>query len=66
MVRYLTPQLKRTYDRVVRTLMPWRMIDALETLDEAGRRRSDGEDSARGADGSARDGEDQGPPSTQA
>lgn len=42
MVRYLAPQLKRTYDRVLRTLMPWRMIDALETLDEADRQRKGG------------------------
>ncbi|WP_144083557.1 hypothetical protein [Hyphomicrobium nitrativorans] len=66
MVRYLTPQLKRTYDRVVRTLMPWRMIDALENLDEAGRRRSGEEDVSRSHDQNGRTDEDQGPPSTRA
>lgn len=41
MVRYLTPQLKRTYDRVVRSLMPWRMIDALENLEDSDRRSAE-------------------------
>lgn len=51
MVRYLSPQLKRTYDRVVRTLMPWRMIDALENLEEADRKSGDGVSRSDGRDG---------------
>lgn len=41
MIRYIGPQLKQTYDAVVRKLMPWRMIDALSSLDEAGKRVED-------------------------
>lgn len=63
MVRYLTPQLKRTYDRVVRKLMPWRMIDALETLDEAARRSKDGVPAGDARDG--QDGDDPGASSTR-
>lgn len=61
MARYIGPQLRRTYDAVVRTLMPWRMIDALSSLDEAEKR---GEDvvSERPADG--RDGPGSGPPTS--
>ena len=63
MVRYLSPQLKRTYDRVVRTLMPWRMIDALENLEEADRKSGDGVSRSDGCDGQNDD--DQGPSSTR-
>ena len=63
MVRYLAPQLKRTYDAVVRTLMPWRMIDALSSLDEATKRA---EDEGPVPPSDERDETDQGPPTTQA
>ena len=63
MVRYLTPQLKRTYDRVVRTLMPWRMIDALENLEDADRKRANSAPEPHDRDG--RSDEDQGPSSTR-
>lgn len=43
MIRYLSPQLRRTYGAVVRTLMPWRVIDALSNLDDAEKRRGDAE-----------------------
>ncbi len=66
MVRYLTPQLKRTYDRVVRTLMTWRMIDALENLDEAGRRPSGEEGGPRAQGQSEPKDDDQATPSTRA
>lgn len=63
MVRYLTPQLRRTYDAVVRTLMPWRMIDALSSLDEADKHADEQKD---GPPREVRDGDEPGPPPTAA
>lgn len=69
MVRYLTPQLKQTYDKVLRKLMPWRMIDALETLDEADSRAGEGvagraASEKPGETPEGQDGENSGTPST--
>ncbi len=63
MVRYLTPQLRRTYDAVVRTLMPWRMIDALSALDENDKRTKEQTD---GQPREARDDDEPGSPPTAA
>lgn len=62
MARYIGPQLRRTYDAVVRTLMPWRMIDALSSLDEAEKRNEDVV-SERPSDG-RRDGPGSDPPTS--
>lgn len=62
MVRYLAPQLKRTYDKVVRTLMPWRMIDALENLEDANLRSKEAVNRHDAPD--AQNGDDPGPSST--
>lgn len=59
MVRYIVPQLRRTYDAVVRTLMPWRMIDVLSRLDDVERQ---GEDKVPEQPTEAREGPDRGPP----
>lgn len=62
MLRYLTPQLRRTYGAVVRTLMPWRVIDALSNLDDAEKR---GDELKTAPPSNEGDRADPGPPSTK-
>lgn len=71
MLRYLSPQLRRTYGAVVRTLMPWRVIDALSNLDDAEKRRGEagedtGTDTSPDIASTHEDGPDPGPPSRKA
>lgn len=39
MLTYLGAELRRYYDAIVRVPMPWRMIDKLESLEDAAEQR---------------------------